>query len=740
MLIAPPAVPGAPRRRLSRIAEMSLAEVVCRSRHEASKWLERLGRSLADVDPRAMLADRAPGLADPERALRVLREQAPRRFFTGVEDRAVAAALRARMPDDCHELVAAAARIVAGRRFDLLGYHNLSFGDPVDWHLDPVWNRRSPLVHWGQIDPLDSTQVGDSKIVWELNRHQWMVGLGQAWALTGDERYGDACLESIGHWLDTNPPGTGINWSSSLEVSLRLMSWCWTLLLLRDLPALSGRRLTRILAAIWQHAAHIRRYLSSYFSPNTHLTAEALGLLYAGSIFAEFRDAPRWRDLGARVLVAQSARQIMSDGVHFEQSTCYHRYTIEIYLHFLLLADRHGIAVPSPVTESVARMVDVLIAVRRPDGSIPVIGDADGGTLLPLAQRASHDSRGVFAVAAVMLRRPDFAWASGGAAPEVPWLLGTGGLETFDAIRPVPPKGAPSRMFPSGGYAVMRTAWDRAAHQMIVDTGPLGCPASSGHGHADLLSVQCAIFGEPCLVDAGTYCYTAEPEWRDFFRGTAAHSTIQLDGLSQSEPDGPFRWTRRPRVRLRKWQSTPDVDVLDAESNAFLTLPDPVVHRRRVMFVKPRYWIIVDDLAGLSTHQVELMFQFAPIAVDLDSSAWARARTATGATLWVAAFASSPVHTTLLSGERRPIRGWVSPDYGQRVPAPMLIYACNTSLPWRAVTVLRPAREGASAPPSVRVIHDEAGLPGGLVFEDSGESVRIDERSVWLDRGRELRR
>jgi hypothetical protein len=736
MLITPPAVPAAPRRRLHRIAEMSLAELACRSRHEASKWLERFARRRADVDPRALLEGRAPGLADPERALRVLREQAPRRFFAGAEDRAVAAALRARMPDDCHELVAAAARIVVNRRFDLLGYPNLSFGDPIDWHLDPVWTRRSPFVHWGQIDPLDPAQVGDSKIVWELNRHQWMVGLGQAWALTGDDRYGEACLESIDHWLDTNPPGTGINWSSSLEVALRLMSWCWTLLLLRDLPALSGGRLMRILSAIWQHAAHIRRYLSSYFSPNTHLTAEALGLLYAGSIFAEFSDAPHWRGLGARVLIAQSARQISDDGVHFEQSTCYHRYTIEIYLHFLLLADRNGIAIPRQVTESVARMVDVLIAVRRPDGSIPVIGDADGGTLLPLARRASHDSRGVFAVAAVMLRRPDFAWASEGAAPEVPWLLGTRGLETFDAIRPVSPEGAASRMFPSGGYAVMRTAWDRAAHQMIVDTGPLGCPASSGHGHADLLSVQCAIFGEPCLVDAGTYCYTAEPEWRDFFRGTAAHSTIQLDGLSQSEPDGPFRWTRRPCVRLRSWQSTPDVDFLDAESNAFLTLPDPVVHRRRVMFVKPRYWIIVDDLAGRSTHQVELMFQFAPIAVDLGSSGWARARTAKGATLWVAAFASSPVQTALRSGQRRPIRGWVSPDYGQRLPAPMLIYACDTSLPWRAVTVLLPTR-GASAPPSFRVIHDDAGLPGGLVFEDSGESVRIDERSVWLDRDRE---
>jgi hypothetical protein len=275
---------------------------------------------------------------------------------------------------------------------------------------------------------------------------------------------------------------------------------------------------------------------------------------------------------------------------------------------------------------------------------------------------------------------------------------------------------------------------------MIVDTGPLGCPTSSGHGHADLLSVQCAIFGDPCLVDAGTYCYTTEPEWREFFRGTGAHSTVRLDGVSQSQPDGPFRWTRRPSVRLRRWQSTPEFDALDAESNAFLALPDPVVHRRRVLFLKPRCFVIVDDLGGLSTHQVELMFQFAPIPVLPASNGWSRARMTNGATLWMAAFASSPLRTALRSGDLEPIRGWISPDYGKRVPAPMLIYSCDAPLPWRAVTVLVPDREGGPLPPPVYAIRDDAGFPVGLNFDDTGEAVRIDEHSIRLTRELVVRR
>src|SRR5262249_40397120 len=142
--------------------------------------------------------------------------------------------------DHCADRIRAADDILVNGRFDVLGYRRLSFGQPVDWHFDPVWNRRAPLVHWSRIDALDASIVGDSKVVWELNRHQWLVTLAQAWALTREERYGDACIAAIDSWLEANPPGTGINWASSLEVAFRLISWCWTLVLLRDLPSLSG--------------------------------------------------------------------------------------------------------------------------------------------------------------------------------------------------------------------------------------------------------------------------------------------------------------------------------------------------------------------------------------------------------------------------------------------------------------------------------------------------------------------
>jgi len=450
------------------------------------------------------------------------------------------------------------------------------------------------------------------------------------------------------------------------------------------------------------------------------LTGEALGLFYAGILFREVRPAQRWCQLGARILAEQSARQVLPDGVYFEQSTCYQRYTVEIYLHFLILAARSGRAVPAAVGERVRRMLDFLLALRRPDGSIPHIGDADGGWLLPLASRSPDDCRGVFSTAAVFFARRDYAWAAGGVAPETLWLLGAAASKAFEALRPAPPGPAPSRLFPHGGYAVMRSGCERDAHCLIFDAGPVGCPMNGGHGHADLLSIQCAVFGLPYLVDAGTYCYTSDPQWRDFFRSTDAHSTAIIDGMGQAIPAGPFHWQSRPRARLRRWLSTERLDFADAEHEGYRRLADPVTHRRRVLFVKPRYWVVVDDLEGAAEHRLELRFQFAPMPVTVDSALWARAAGPGGHGLLIRPFASVPLKAEVIEGELGPIRGWVSPNYGQRQPAPVVIYTTVTQLPLRIVTLLFPV-EDASAPfPAVFALAGDGPGPVGLAVGGDG--------------------
>jgi hypothetical protein len=646
------------------------------------------------------------------------------RFFAGSSDSRVPTVLRDRFPDAGPRIIEAADRTLQNR-FDLLGYRDLSFGDPIDWHLDPVARRRAPLVHWSRLDPLDPEAVGDSKVVWELNRHQWLVRLGQAYRLTGDERFVETFADAIRSWHRANPPGMGINWASSLEAAFRLISWCWALSLFRGAVALTPRLRVELVDGIAGHASRIERYLSYYFSPNTHLTGEALGLLYASTFLPLLPAAPRWRDLAVEILVRESDRQILPDGVYMEQSTCYHRYTAEVYLHFMILARRNRIAVPDRVGERVERLVDALVTLCRPDGSMPPIGDADGGWLLPLEPRSPGDARGVLATAAAVFGRGDHAWAGGGATPEVLWLLGSDGVDALDRLEHAPPERESSTLLPRGGYAVMRSGWDREADQVILDVGPLGCHVTGAHGHADLLSVQASFGGHPYIVDAGTFRYTGDEGERGYYRGTSAHSTVDVDGAGQAVPRGPFGWTSRPAAYLVHWEANAGLDVAVGEHRAYGRLPDPVTHRRKVVRERSRLCIVVDDLVGRGEHRVDLRFQFAPMPVALEPTQWVRAVRSPTAGLFVQAFSTAPLKAAVLEGELDPRQGWVSTGYGRQEPAPVLVYTMVARLPIRIITVLVPTEDPVGPPPSVSALSERGELLG--VILDGQREIRLAE-------------
>ncbi len=729
--------------KLHRLKSMGLGEIAYRGRQEANKIFERVGgigngHAAGDLLKKCLAPDalsefRGGSDGDFHALARALRERfqtsGPKRFFAGATDALSVQLLRQHAPEACAAIIAAADKALAGR-FNLLGYGGLYFGDPVDWRFDPISGRRSPLTHWSRIDHLDFAAAGDHKVVWELNRLQWMILLGQAYRLTGDEKYGRGFAGYLGQWLRANPPGMGINWASSLEAALRIISWSWTLYLFRDSTALSPELYVRLLECISLHATHVEKYLSYYFAPNTHLTGEALGLFYAGVVFPELQSARRWRDLGARILIEQSERQILADGVYFEQSTCYQRYTAEIYLHFILLAKRNGTFVPAAVEERLRRLLDVLRVFQKPDGCLPDIGDADSGWLLPFTSRVPGDCRGIFAIAARLFDCADYASAASDPVPESIWLLGPG--RHRPAITTVsPPTARHAMVYPCGGYVAMRSNWTASAHQLIFDVGPLSSP-KSGHGHADLLSVQCSVFGEPFLIDPGTYCYTSEPEWRDFFRGTAAHSTATVDSENQACPVGPFHWDHHPRARLRRCVSTVEFVFADADHDAYARLVDPVIHRRRVVFVKNRYWIVVDDFLGAAKHRIDVRFQFAPMSVTDEGDNWIRARGNTGHGLLVRSFATVPIDVAVAEGRTTPIQGWVSPDYGRRIAAPVVTCSSEVRLPLRILTLLFPLDNASAAAPDVLPMPGDPG-PTGLRFRDTGESIRLDDDTVVFE-------
>lgn len=712
--------------RLQKLFKMAPAEIVTRSRQAVFKTVERVsyspGKSSREVSelfycldddfndaesPSSLFRSGYREYATESLQLR-FRTQAPARFFAGASDVLAPGLISLYLPEARREVIAAAEKNCEGR-FNTLGYGWLEFSDKkgsgkINWHLDAVSGKVSPLLHWSKINALDFNQVGDSKVVWEINRHQWLVQLGLAWQLTAHEKYVHAFTSRVRAWMQANPPGYGVNWCSSLEVSYRLISWCWTLVLFRDAGSVSPFMQLSMMSWLQAHASHIERYLSIYYSPNTHLTGEALGLFYAGILFPEISGAARWRALGRKILLEQLERQTFDDGVYFEQSLHYQCYTIEIYLHFMILSQKNGEELPESFCTRLQSMLDFVLDMRRPDGTLPSVGDSDGGRLFSVLNRNPGDASALFSIAAVLFEREDYAWAAGGSTPELICLMGASALYSLMAMKQKPPPVISSCLYPEGGYLIMRSAHRARAHQLIFDVGPLGCPDSSAHGHADMLAIQCSIFGENYLVDAGTGNYTADPQWRHYFRTTQAHNTISVDGQSQIEPAGPFSWNgRRPLTTVRSCWTTPQMSLIDASHDAWSSLTDPVLHRRRIIFVRQQYWVIVDDLSAADEHVFDLHYQFAPMEVAVEEDNWIRASGIQGSALMLHITANSQLQRRISCGAENPKRGWLSDDYGQQKPAPFLSCSTRSNKPVRFISVLMPLSDSRMFCPEVRV-------------------------------------
>jgi len=537
----------------------------------------------------------------------------PRLFASFDVPQATAQAIREMDPAYAKRVVARADAALGGR-FDFLGYRDLAFGSTIDWHLDPVSRVRAPSVHWSKIDYLNPRVAGDHKVIWELNRQQWLVDLGAAWWLMRDDHYARGMIAALTQWMNANRPKRGVNWGSSLEVAFRAISWIWALEFLRKSQLLGNETLARITKYLVMHGRHLERYLSTYFSPNTHLTGEALGLFYLGTYFPELTQAAAWRARGADILLDQLSQHVLRDGVYFEQSVHYHRYTIDFYTHLWLLDEANGGTLRVEIAPQLDALLEHVQCLTRGDGTVPLLGDEDGGRLFFLDARPLNDLRGALAVGAVLCGRPDFAFVAGAPSADSVWLLGPDANDRIDAIGKLAPRYL-SRGFEEGGVYVMRDGWSRESHHLVIDCGPHGA-MNCGHAHADALAFELALHGEPVFVDPGTFTYTVDASARDAFRSTLAHNAVTIDGAGSSEPNGPFHWRRTASANVLAWrpQNGGRAAYFEGSHSGFEELPSPVHYRRAVEFDTSKEPMIVlrDRFDCKASHTASLTFQCAP--------------------------------------------------------------------------------------------------------------------------------
>jgi len=620
------------------------------------------------------------------------RRAAPRQYIELA--RAYVDTLRQRDPRRCTQLIADADRAVR-HEFDMLGSGFIANADPdrparadgykpMDWHLDPVRNLRFPrgvpYKEWKLYEMRPAN--ADVKYPWELSRSQHWVTLGQAWALTGEAKYAVEIANQLDDFMEVNGVGLGVNWTCTMDVGLRAANWCLALALVLDCKALDDGFWRRAYGALFAHGQFIRANLeNTYEVTSNHFLSNVIGLHYLGAEFADLPSGQKWNEFAHKALETEIDVQVLPDGADFESAVPYHRLVTELFLGSARLAALQGQPLSAHYHEKLATMVDYVVAVMRPDGLMPVIGDADDGRLHIFSDQGAwnrQDARHLLGPAAKALSRPDWLAARG---DEAIWETAWWGFDPSDIPNGA---GAPPdlvKLHAEAGVAIAR----RGGNYLAITNGVVGTKGFGNHKHNELLGFELHIGGQPLIVDTGSYVYTSDFAARNLFRSTAAHNTVMVDGEEQNEvnPEWIFRMFEKADPKHEAFEENEGAVLYRGSHTGYTRLENPVTHQRTFRFDPATGTLtLADALSGAGAHKLEWFFHAAEgVAVTKEA----------GAIMLKAGDGAFRLDYDPRL-EARVEESWVSPSYGVKRPAQRVVLSWAGLLDGGFETTARIAR------------------------------------------------
>lgn len=581
------------------------------------------------------------------------------------------------------------------RAEDTARYRFCFLNQSVDFHEEPGWHDQSLSRLWRF--HLHYFDFVNDLLVWSA--------IGQA-----DTAY-KTFRDLVTSWLDSSETLEGDGWHP-YTISLRIVNWLNAISVFE--PQLNSEEhfRNRLLGSIYGQAQVLSTDLELDVRGN-HLIKNLRALLWISVAF-EGVEPKLWFRKALPMLREELEEQVLSDGGHFERSPGYHLLVLKDCLEIAIWLGHNRNTVPEWLENVLRRMFDYLAAILPTDGQTPLLKDT--------VWESTLNPNDLLAAAALYFDDSSYKLSDDfGLYPLL--LFGLSGRQKFKEW-PATDGARSSVALKETGHYVMRD--ERNGDYLIFDAGK-PCPDYlPAHAHADMFSYELAAGGRRVVVDSGVYEYAAGP-WRDYFRSTRAHNTVEIAGENQSEVWDSFRVARRARPGHVIWQEEDNYVVVQGRHDGYRRLPVQVIHRRALVWQKRRFWLVVDELWGKglteATNHVHLYPDLKFEAVG--DSVWEIK--GSPLPMWLTAFGNE--NHTIIKGQMVPCRqGWYSERFGELQANCVLSLYKEASLPFcfgYVISMDQPAQvehtDSLEGHLEIVVIHDHSEHclkidPKGLIY------------------------
>lgn len=377
----------------------------------------------------------------------------------------------------------------------------------------------------------------------------------------------------IQRWIDENPHVSGNGWES-YPISLRIVNWIkWFQ---------QGNEFEENWHdSLATQVRYLRKRLEYHLLGN-HLFANAKALVFAGLYFSG-DEAEEWLEKGLAILSREIPEQILEDGGHFERSPMYQSIILEDILDLLNVVQVYGMQ--DSLTQHVVhwkstaqRMRHWLELICHPDKEISFFNDATLGVAPTFIELEAYADR----------------------------------LSLDNATAENTTKSYSINNLSDSGY--IRIVKDDAV--ILLDVAEIGPDYLPGHAHADTLSFELSLFDQRVIVNSGISCYGNSDE-RLRQRGTAAHSTVEVNSENSSEVWSGFRVARRARPFDLKINETQDAINVCCSHNGYRRLSGKPVHQR-TWNVSDESLMVTDRVEGTFKRAVARYYLHPDIKVNCD--------------------------------------------------------------------------------------------------------------------------